>query len=491
MTTTMPRSRNSDTSRHLRALRLEQGLRQRDVAARVGVTDHQIRKWERGLAIPPPSAIQALAELFGVPPSSLGTAQRVYARVAEAGEGYLTASAQGRSVERSLAVAPSDRLRTFDLFCGAGGLAFGLELTGRFVTIAGLDLLPDRMATFRANHPHATALQGDVREFSVEQLRQIVGDVDVMVGGPPCQGFSSIRPFRTLTEGDKRNTLIEHFVLMISGLQPRWFVFENVLGILTHKKGRVLKSLIEGFEECGYRVSYRVLNAALYGVPQNRERLFVVGSRTNADYSWPRPTHRTSYRGMAGNRTAVVRTSALLDQGLPHAVSLMDAVGDLPPLCAGGTDDRYSSPPMNAYQEWVRGQCGGPTMHEATRHSPRMLNIIRHSGRNKSSIPPHLITSGFSSCYSRLAANDPSTTITVNFVHPASNRCIHPFQDRALTPREGARIQSFPDSFEFRGTRAQIVKQIGNAVPPLLACAVGNSIYDADRKSQGNRASSP
>ena len=259
MTSTMSGSRKTDVPEHLRALRLRHGLRQRDVAARVGVTDHQIRKWERGLAIPPPSAIGALAELFGVSPTSLRTAQQAYAVTAESGEGYLTARARGSSVERTAGNSSPDRLRTFDLFCGAGGLAFGLELTERFVTVAGLDLLSDRMATFRANHTDATSLHSDIRTFSTDDLRRMVGDVDVVVGGPPCQGFSSIRPFRTLTEGDKRNTLIEQFVLSVSGLRPRWFLFENVLGILTHKKGRVLQSLIAGFEECGYSVSWRVL----------------------------------------------------------------------------------------------------------------------------------------------------------------------------------------------------------------------------------------
>ena len=108
------------------------------------------------------------------------------------------------------------------------------------------------------------------------------------------------------------------------------------------------------------------------------------------------------------------------------------------------------------------------TMHTATSHSARMLEIIRHAGANINALPAGMVKSGFSSCYSRLDPDRPSTTLTVNFVHPASNRCIHPFQDRALTPREGARIQSFPDRFEFEGSSAQVVKQIGNAVPPLL-----------------------
>ena len=119
-------------------------------------------------------------------------------------------------------------------------------------------------------------------------------------------------------------------------------------------------------------------------------------------------------------------------------------------------------------------------MHDATAHSAEMLNIIKHAGDNIHALPPGLVTSGFSSCYSRLAPNGPANTMTVNFVHPASNRCIHPFQDRALTPREGARLQGFPDTYVFQGTRGQVVKQIGNAVPPLLGRCIAEAILDAD-----------
>ena len=133
---------------------------------------------------------------------------------------------------------------------------------------------------------------------------------------------------------------------------------------------------------------------------------------------------------------------------------------------------------MTDYQRRMRGGCKELTLHEATRHSEKMLEIIRSAGLNRNSLPEGMTSSGFSSTYSRLEAAQPSTTLTVNFVHPASNRCIHPEQDRALSPREGARIQSFPDSFSFFGTRSQIVKQIGNAVPPILGTIFGHSIAE-------------
>ena len=402
------------------------------------------------------------------------------------GEGYTTKQPSYSGIERATTRGPLGRMRVLDLFCGSGGLSFGLELSGFFTSVAGIDLLPDRIATFRTNHPHAVGVVGDIREIPTTTLSDIADDPDVIVGGPPCQGFSSIRPFRNLTEGDKRNSLIEQFLMSVSVLRPRWFVFENVVGLLTHSRGGIIRTLLDEFISRGYNVSWKILNSALFGVPQNRERLLIVGNRINVKFEWPLPSHRTEYRSMAGSREQVVRIDPLIPDLAPQAVTLIEAIGDLPQLEPGQLSDSYSGPPQNQYQSWARGEEAILTLHKATNHSQRMQEIIRHAGTNISAIPRHLISSGFSSSYSRLDADKPSTTLTVNFVHPASNRCIHPFQNRALTPREGARIQAFPDSFEFCGTRAQIGKQIGNAVPPLLAMKLGEAIAQADAVARVN-----
>lgn len=464
----------------LRALRQKKRLRQRDVAARIGLSEYQIRKWERGLVLPPPQIIEKFAEFYGVPFSALDHAQRALKASATTGEGYTTGQAQYSGIEHPRSSATPNGMRVLDLFCGAGGISFGLELTGQYTVVAGLDLLPDRIASFCANHPHATGIVGDIQGISENRLTEISSGVDMIVGGPPCQGFSSIRPFRTLTELDQRNTLIEHFVKAVAIIRPRWFIFENVLGILSHRRGVVLKTLIDGFQACGYKVSWRIINSALFGVPQNRERLIILGNRTGAKFRWPKPSHSSNYKSMAGRRAEAIRYEPLFSTHIPKAVTLMEAIGDLPEIEAGKSADFYRQPPQNQFQEWVRDGNELLTMHQATKHSDRMLSIISHAGSNISAIPDELISSGFSTSYSRLDADKPSTTLTVNFVHPASNRCIHPLQDRALTPREGARIQSFPDSFRFCGTRSQIVKQIGNAVPPLLAKSLGKAISDAE-----------
>jgi DNA (cytosine-5)-methyltransferase 1 len=224
------------------------------------------------------------------------------------------------------------------------------------------------------------------------------------------------------------------------------------------------------------------LNAAHYGVPQKRERLIMIGAETGAKVVFPSP--RCESRGATIGHRDRARLHlpeqptlfAANSNTLKPAVSVLAAISDLPAIAAGESAAEYGGEARNEYQQERRRSAGRLTLHSATAHTPKMLEIIRHSGRNIGSIPPRLISSGFSSCYSRLDADEPAVTITVNFVHPASNRCIHPEQDRALTPREGARLQSFDDNFVFAGNRTEITKQIGNAVPPLLGRALARSV---------------
>jgi len=464
----------------IRARRLRLGLRQRDVASEAGISPIQLRRWERGLAVPDVASARRIASILQVSTAQLLESQRAFVTTVVPGEGYTTSPQAGQELFLRRLSPPSGKKRVFDLFCGCGGLSFGFEQSGKFVTTAGIDLLRDRIDSFLANHRFANAVAGDVRACSLRTLASHIGPIDVLVGGPPCQGFSSIRPFRVLTEGDPRNSLIEHYVLILEHLRPEWFVFENVVGILTHENGSRLRALLDATSAIGYRVDWRVLNAAHFGVPQHRERLLIVGNLAGTEFKWPIPSHFVEYKSMAGKRPEVLTTIPLFSSHLLDPVTVMQAIGDLPHLKAGEEVTHYDSEPLTSYQKMMRKKSRSLTLHAATRHSARMLEIIRHAGKNRSALPAGLVRSGFSSCYSRLDADKPSTTLTVNFVHPASNRCIHPTQDRALTPREGARLQSFPDHFEFVGTSAQIVKQIGNAVPPLLGEALANAIVQSE-----------
>lgn len=467
----------------IRSLRTAAKLKLSDLAACASVPLEQLKRIERGLVELSDTTACALAQAMGTEPETVSAAHAAFLKLATPGEGYTT-SRRGNldmTIARSPLPKGDSRRRVLDLFCGAGGLSYGFERSGGFVTVGGIDLLPDRIATFTANHEHAVGLSGDIRETSPEAIREAVGEVDVIVGGPPCQGFSSIRPFRTLTETDRRNNLVEHYVLMLAGLQPRWFVFENVVGLVTHEGGEKLRAILDAFSEMSYTVSWRIVNAASFGVPQNRERVVIVGNRLGLDFAWPSPTHYVNHRSMAGGRRELLSSMPLESTVLKPAVTLNDAIGDLPSVESGGEVSEYADDGgRTEFQRIIRDGASELTWHRATKHSDKMMEIIRHAGSSINDLPPGMVTSGFSSCYSRLDAERPSNTITVNFVHPSSNRCIHPYQDRALTPREGARLQSFPDTFTFAGTTAQVVKQIGNAVPPALGAVIAEAIRSQD-----------
>jgi len=384
-------------------------------------------------------------------------------------------------------------MKIIDLFCGTGGFSRGFEDASGFEVGFGIDVLETSVETFRLNHPHALGLATDVRTFTParagDELDLAPGYVDLIVGGPPCQGFSSIRPHRSSDADDPRNSLFEEFARYVEHFRPRMFVLENVVGLATHKQGKTLALTQEAFDRVGYDTDWRILNAAHFGVPQKRERLIVIGAERGGPLSFPDPTHHSESVG----RTIGFRDrSRMLGAGLSSqpslfdgptepipllpAVTVADAIDDLPAIAGGESAAVYDRPARTVFQTDRRKGLRQLALHESTRHTDRMLEIIRHSGPNISSIPGGLITSGFSSSYSRLAGDEPSVTITVNFVHPASNRCIHPTLDRALTPREGARLQSFDDDFRFAGNRAQLTKQIGNAVPPLLGKAIGTHL---------------
>ena len=376
-----------------------------------------------------------------------------------------------------------------DLFCGTGGFSHGIEnaVQGKLRTRLGVDILPDALDTFNANHTEAKSIKRDIRKLSCKDVENLTGlrrgKIAVIAGGPPCQGFSSIRPFRSSSKDDPRNSLFEQFANFVNYFQPPVLVMENVVGLATHQGGRTLDEMLTCFSAIGYECDWRILNAANFGVPQKRERLILIGVAKGMSLLFPEPTHQFNGSTIGykdRSRMLVPGDLPLFQQGpeLDCAISVMDAIGDLPPIESGESANRYTCSPSNTYQSARRNGSTRLELHSSTKHTDKMLEIIRHSGPNISCIPKHLISSGFSSCYSRLAADEPSVTITVNFVHPASNRCIHPIRNRALTPREGARLQSFDDTYEFRGSRTQIVKQIGNAVPPLLGEAVGKAVAD-------------
>jgi DNA (cytosine-5)-methyltransferase 1 len=341
-----------------------------------------------------------------------------------------------------------------DIFCSAGGLSTGLEMAGFKVAVAN-ELQETAAATYVANHPNTDMIRKDVRTLSASEIVDFIGgSPSLLAGGPPCQGFSSAGR-RDIN--DPRNFLFKEFLRLTEQLSPKKFLMENVPGMISLSDGHFVKSVISGFEDIGYRTSLVVLNAADFGVPQTRNRIFIVGG--------------------SGRKINVDAISSKKSE----MVSVEDAIGDLGFLKNGESSSRYMLPPTTDYQRRMRGGCSVLKNHVASKHSRKVterFSMIR-SSIIKSRLPWRLSTRKFSLV--RLNPRRPSRTLTT-----LPDDHIHYKEDRILTVREMARLQSFPDSYVFLGPRttggrrrklqAPQYTQVGNAVPPLLAKVVGEWI---------------
>lgn len=359
-----------------------------------------------------------------------------------------------------------------DLFAGSGGLSAGFVKAGFRVPL-GLDYWKPAKATFEANHPESVFLLKDASEVNGDDLLTAAGvsEVDVLLGGPPCQGFSTAGK-RALD--DPRNSLVRTFLRLASELRPKFVLLENVEGFVSFVGGSLAEDVVEIMSRAGYRAWKRVLQAADYGVPQRRKRFFLVATRLPVEYRFPSPSHL--------NPGCTRQSSA----SLPAWLTFWDAVSDLPMIEAGGSSSAYASAPANDYQRARRTDSQILYNHAAPRHSEKMIRLMALVPPGKSAfdvwdeIPKELRpTSGFTNSYGRIVADEPAPTITRNFTTPSSAQCIHPYSNRALSLREGARAQSFDDSFGFAGSFTDNRLLIGNAVPPLLAMALARSIEDA------------
>lgn len=320
-----------------------------------------------------------------------------------------------------------------DLFCGAGGMSKGFEQAG-FQNVFSIEIDPVYAKTYKNNFPNHKVIVEDVKDVTNEQVRNLIGNrtIDVIVGGPPCQGFSIAGKIgRTFAE-DERNYLFKEFVRFVKVISPKVFVMENVARMATHLNGKTIKEIVKTFEEAGmgYRVSWRILNAAEYHVPQERRRIFIVGVRKDlqGDFQFPLPED--------------VR------------ISVREAIGDLPELHSG--------------------ECSDIPNHNAMNHTEQMLRKMSFvpDGGDRTSIPEEIRPkSGDVRKYIRYASGKPSVCVTGDM-----RKIFHYSQNRALTGRELARLQSFDDDFVFWGSSLQIQQQIGNAVPPQLAKRVAGCV---------------
>lgn len=339
----------------------------------------------------------------------------------------------------------SNKYKVIDLFCGIGGFSYGFEMTGKFEVILGADIWDIALRTFKRNHKNTLLVHEDLTKMSSLYWKKYKG-TDVIIAGPPCQGFSMSGKRRI---GDKRNTLFEEVVRITSIVQPKYVVIENVVGLLsmTNDQGKDIKLLIESeFKKLGYKVNYKVLNAAEYGVPQARKRvIFLISKKYPLDYP-----------------------KAILDSR--HFVTVGDALGNVDP-----DGDKYTKA-TTEYQKLMKGP---KTIYNHDKRKSNSLVTKRMSyipeGGNWQDIPKRLGTGGgtHSNAYKRLDSKKPSVTIK----HAAKAMIIHPKRNRILTIREVARLQSFDDNFVLEGPTSDQHQQLANAVPPLLGKAIAEQIF--------------
>ena len=359
-----------------------------------------------------------------------------------------------------------------ELFSGSGGMSRGFCQAG-FNLVYVVEADAHAAATFQRNHPGVSLFKADVRSFTPESVLDRLGirpgDLTVLLGGPPCQGFSESNR-RTRTIDNPRNYLYREFLRVLRVTRPAWFVLENVAGLKTLDKGRLLNDILKEAGENGYSAQWKELNSVDYGVPQYRRRIFIIGNRLGLPIKFPAPTHGP--------------------EKLP-IVTVRDAISDLPYLKVGASVNkrRYRSKiPRSTYQELMRSHNNDYVEGNlVTRSSPLIVERYRHikPGKNWESIPSELMDNytDSSRChtgiYYRLRWDEPSKVIG-NF---RKNMLIHPSQNRGLSVREAARLQSFPDDYAFVGSIGFQQQQVADAVPPLLAQCVASYVRKCDRRN--------
>ncbi len=350
-----------------------------------------------------------------------------------------------------------------DLFAGVGGLSLGFEREGFRVVLAN-EYDPSIAEAYIKNRDNPKMIVEDIRKLPVhETFGQYKGKITVVVGGPPCQGYSQKGQRKTIH--DERNFLFRYFVDVVKEVEPQYFVMENVPNLLTSEGGFFKKELISLFENLGYSVNADVLCASDYGVPQDRRRAFIIGKK--------------------GARSLVP-----MPPKSERKTTIWEAISDLNYLNSGeGKEEQtYQIEPQSDYQREIRKGSTILTGHIATNHSKIALErmaMIPPKGGKEFLPPEHLTKSIYSGTWERMDADGVSVTITTRFDTPASGKFTHPYLNRAITVREAARIQSFPDTFHFYGTKTSQMKQVANAVPPLLAQCVAKIIVD-DMKGMGD-----
>lgn len=358
-----------------------------------------------------------------------------------------------------------DQYNIIDLFAGVGGLSYGFSVLPQFNIIAANEIEKDISIAYTLNHPNVKMFNCDINDLTEDVLNKALDGqkVDIVIGSPPCQSYSMLGK----RQNDERADLFMQYKRILGILQPKAFVFENVAGMLSMNKGKLFQRIRAEFEELGYDLKHEILDAVDYGVPQHRERVILVGLKGRNSFVYPAPTH---------------------GDGLKPYVTLEDAIGDLPELMSGEKKSHYAADITNDFLAFVRNKNTAIVEeHSAPKNGEHLVRIMKalKDGQSKDDLPEAIRPkSGYGNTYAKLWWNKPSTTITRNFACPSSSRCIHPRDSRAMSIREGARLQSFPDDYKFYGSDGMKRLEIGNAVPPLLSMAIAKQMLEAMKENE-------
>lgn len=339
-------------------------------------------------------------------------------------------------------------MNAIDLFSGCGGLSYGFEQAGVNILL-GIDNDETALKVFEKNHKNAKSICGDIIKIGYDDIKQLIGNskIDIIIGGPPCQGMSLSGPRKF---DDPRNKLYLSFIRLVDEIKPSAFVIENVPGLVSLFGGKIKDNIIKRLTSLGYTVNYQILCSADYGVPQSRRRVVFVGLK---DIMFDFDTINKK-----------------------DTVTCEMALSDLPPLTDSlGTEHaKYATPPKNTYQKLMRARSNDVRNHIAANHSENVMKIISMvpDGGNYKDLPDEFRnTRNFHVAWTRFRSDKPAPTIDTGHRHH-----FHYKYNRVPTVRECARLQSFPDDFVFEGNKTQQFRQVGNAVPPLMAQAVAEAL---------------
>lgn len=393
-----------------------------------------------------------------------------------------------------------NKLTMIDLFAGAGGLSEGLSEAG-FHSLFASEIMETYARTYKKNHSSTRVLTADIRTLDANKIREELrierGELDLIAGGPPCQGFSINAPVRSIL--DQRNHLFKEYLRFVDAFAPKAILIENVPGLVSFEHGVTLHAILDALAELGYGASVRILGAAYYGVPQMRWRTIILGLRGKElpSFAFPEPMYhapiKPNFATTFDGKTLIKYPSI---DASTHFITVEEAIGDLPPLGAGQRGEEvkdYISEPTCDYQRYVRTGSSGVYNHEAPKLSKANLERLKYikPGGNWTDIPDELLPKGMQQArksdhtkrYGRVAPGGLASTILTK-CDPHWGAYFHYSQERTFTVREAARIQSFPDHYIFTGSQGEQFAQVGNAVPPLLAKSVGLSLKSILQESE-------